>query len=173
MRTIDMQVDRMDQLVSYQLQRSVVASPDLIRKSFAVKPLIKNLIIAMQKVYEEREIHFNLSVEDCNFFGDERDLMEIMGNLVDNACKYGNGRVEIQASNSANGEQFLFRVDDDGPGIPRENRASVLQRGMRADTSEAGQGIGLAVVADIVDSYNGKIGILESPLGGAQIQVRI
>jgi two-component system sensor histidine kinase PhoQ len=173
MRTIDIQVDRMDQLVSYQLQRSVVASPDLIRKSFAVKPLINNLIMAMQKVYEERELHFNLSVEDCSFFGDERDLMEIMGNLVDNACKYGNGRVEIQASNSDNGEQFLFRVDDDGPGIPQQIRDKVLQRGMRADTSEAGQGIGLAVVADIVDSYDGEIGILDSPLGGAQIQVRI
>jgi len=173
MRTIDIQVDRMDQLVSYQLQRSVVASPDLIRKSFAVEPLIKNLINAMKKVYEERDLNVSLSIEDCNFFGDERDLMEIMGNLVDNACKYGNGRLEIQARNSDDGEQFLFRVDDDGPGIPQQIRDKVLQRGMRADTSEAGQGIGLAVVADIVDSYDGEIGILDSPLGGAQIQVRI
>lgn len=173
MHTIDDQVDRMDQLVTYQLQRAVIASSDLIRKSCAVEPLIKNLIGAMQKVYEEREINFTLCIADCNFFGDERDLMEIMGNLVDNACKYGNGRLEIRAKNSENGEQLLFRVDDNGPGIPREKRDKVLQRGMRADTSEAGQGIGLAVVADIVASYNGEIGILDSPLGGAQIHVRI
>jgi two-component system sensor histidine kinase PhoQ len=173
MRTIDLQVDRMDQLVSYQLQRSVIASRDSVRKSFAVEPLIKNLIAAMHKVYEERDLNFSLFIEDCNFFGDERDLMEIMGNLVDNACKYGHGHLEIHASNSDNGEQLLFRVDDDGPGIPPQNRDKVLQRGMRADTSEPGQGIGLAVVADIVDSYNGEIGITDSPLGGAQIEVRI
>lgn len=173
MHTIDAQVDRMDELVTYQLQRSVLASSDLIRKSFAVEPLIKNLVIAMKKVYAEREINFSLSIEDCSFFGDERDLMEIMGNLVDNACKYGDGRIEIRAKNSENGEQFLFRVDDNGPGIPREKRDKVLQRGMRADTSEAGQGIGLAVVADIVDSYNGEVSILDSPLGGVRIQVRI
>jgi two-component system sensor histidine kinase PhoQ len=173
MRTIDLQVDRMDQLVSYQLQRSVIASRDSIRKSFAVAPLIENLVVAMNKVYEERKLQFGLFIEDCNFFGDERDLMEIMGNLVDNACKYGNGHVEIRASNSDDSDQLQFRVDDDGPGIPAQNRDQVLQRGMRADTSEPGQGIGLAVVADIVDSYNGEIGITDSPLGGTQIQVLI
>jgi two-component system sensor histidine kinase PhoQ len=173
LRTIDLQIDRMDQLVSYQLQRSVIASPNTIRKSFAVEPLIENLVAAMNKVYEERHLHFGLFVEDCQFFGDERDLMEIMGNLVDNACKYGNGRLEIRASNTADGERLQFRVDDDGPGIPPENREKVLQRGMRADTSEPGQGIGLAVVTDIVDSYNGEIGISDSPLGGAQIQILI
>ncbi len=172
-QSIDEQVDRMDQIISYQLQRSIVTSPDLIRKSFAVKPLIDNLISAMKKVYEERQPVFSLAAEDCHFFGDERDLMEIMGNLVDNACKYGNGRIEIQARNTENGDHILFRVDDDGPGFPNVNRDKVLQRGMRADTSEVGQGIGLAVVSDIVDSYNGEIDIQDSPLGGARIHVRI
>lgn len=171
--TIESQIQHMDQIVSYQLQRAVTSSPKLIRKAALVKPLICRLVEAMRKVYVERNINFFLLVEECGFFGDERDLMEIMGNLIDNACKYGNGTVRIRASSLDGGSRFMFSVEDDGPGISIENRSRVLERGIRGDSRESGQGIGLAVVIDLVESYNGNFSLGKSSLGGTRVDISI
>ncbi len=171
--TIENQVQHMDQIISYQLQRAVTHSPKLIRKSTSVKPLICKLVEAMRKVYAEREINFFLLVEECSFYGDERDLMEIMGNLIDNACKYGNGTVRIRASSLDGGSRFMFSVEDDGPGISIENRVKVLERGIREDSRESGQGIGLAVVIDLVETYNGNFSLGKSSLGGTRVDISI
>jgi two-component system sensor histidine kinase PhoQ len=171
--TIESQVEHMDQIISYQLQRAVTHSPKLIRKSTSVKPLICKLVEAMRKVYADRQIDFFLLVEECSFFGDERDLMEIMGNLIDNACKYGNGTVRIRASSLDGGSRFMFSVEDDGPGISIANRGRVLERGIREDSRETGQGIGLAVVIDLVESYNGNFSLGKSSLGGTRVDISI
>jgi two-component system sensor histidine kinase PhoQ len=171
--TIESQVLHMDQIITYQLQRAVTHSPKLIRKSTSVKPLVCKLVEAMRKVYAERDIDFFLLVEECSFYGDERDLMEIMGNLIDNACKYGNGTVRIRASSLDGGSRFMFSVEDDGPGISIENRGRVLERGIREDSKESGQGIGLAVVIDLVESYNGNFNLGKSSLGGTRVDISI
>ena len=168
-QTIDEQVGRMDEIVGYQLARAMSDASSLIKSNIEVAPVVERLVAAMAKVYPDRSI--NLEKSPCSFFGDERDLMELLGNLVDNACKYGKSQVAIHlAESTAQGTEII--VEDDGPGIPVAQRAGVLQRGARLDSKAQGQGIGLAVVVEIVDRYQGKIEIAKSDLGGAKITLK-
>jgi len=166
-QTIDEQVDRMDEIVGYQLSRAMSDASSLIKRSIKVLPVAERLVAAMKKVYPD--IHIDLRAEPATFFGDERDLMEVLGNLVDNACKYGRGLVILSVAGGA--DQTELVIEDDGPGVPEGQRAEVLQRGARLDSKAAGQGIGLAVVTEIVDRYDGVIGIESSGLGGLKVTV--
>jgi two-component system sensor histidine kinase PhoQ len=174
--TLHEQVARMNEIVSYQLQRAVATSSNLIRKSIAVKPVVEKLITAITRVYEGKYAGKGVQIEstimDCSFFGDERDLMELLGNVIDNACKYGKGRVKLEVGTPLDKESGLvIVVEDDGDGIAASDKERVLRRGERLDTEEAGQGIGLAVVNEIVARYNGKIELDDSILGGAKVTV--
>ena len=168
---IDEQIARMNQIVAYQLERAVVRSSGLIKNAIAVKPVVRKLVDAMNKVYANKQVVISTDVTEQNFFGDERDLMELLGNLIDNACKYGSGKVSLKVSRDASTQHLLFEVEDNGLGIPKGKRDGVLSRGMRLDSQEAGQGIGLAVVVEIVARYNGEIQISDAQLGGARISV--
>ena len=168
---MDQQVTRMTDIVSYQLERAVSSSSKLFRNLTPVGPVIDKLVRTIKKVYQEKNIDFLKQVSPADFPGDERDLMELLGNLLDNACKYGAGRVKIIAMVVKDSVQLT--VEDNGPGIPASDRARVLERGLRLDSREAGQGIGLAIVAEIVDRYNGQIVIRDSDLGGARVIVSI
>ncbi len=170
--TIDEQVVRMDQIVGYQLERAVADSPVLIRKSIFVPPVATKLINALQKVYHEKNINIELNMTDCTFFGDERDLLEMLGNIVDNACKYGNHQVSVNIAKQSSVDLMLI-VEDDGAGILMRDRDKILNRGLRLDSKESGQGIGLAVVVEIVERYGGEINVGESALGGAKITVAL
>ncbi len=101
--------------------------------------------------------------------GDEGDLMEVLGNLMDNAWKYGAGRVRISGQGHADG--LVLEVEDDGKGIADDQASVVLQRGRRMDEQAPGQGIGLAVVEDILKAYRGKLHIGRSRLGGARVSI--
>jgi two-component system sensor histidine kinase PhoQ len=169
---IDEQVARMDQIVGYQLERAVADSPVLIRKSIFVPPVATKLIQALRKVYREKDITIELKMTDCTFFGDERDLLEMLGNIVDNACKYGNNQVCVGVGKKDSVDLMLV-VEDDGAGIPPKDRERILNRGLRLDSKESGQGIGLAVVVEIVGRYGGEIKVGESALGGAKITVAL
>lgn len=169
--TVDEQVSRMDDIVSYQLGKAVTSSPGIIRRSIAVEPILERLVAAMKKVYAHRDLDISLSASEGDFFGDERDLMELLGNVVDNACKYGRHQVKISSEQATGREQLRVVIEDDGPGIPESDRLLVLERGARLDTVAPGQGIGLAVVKDIVDRYGGQITIDGSSLGGARFEI--
>jgi len=168
--TINEQVNRMDEIIGYQLERAVLESSTLIKKSIMVKPIIDKLISAMSKVYADKDIDIELNFQDCTFFGDERDLMEVLGNITDNAYKYGRKRVRVELG-SAKGVDLKIVVEDDGPGIEEINRSKILSRGSRLDSRESGQGIGLAVVVEIVNRYGGQIEIEDSILGGAKVSI--
>ncbi|MDG1910563.1 MAG: hypothetical protein P8I81_17060, partial [Pseudomonadales bacterium] len=86
---IDEQIARMNQIVAYQLERAVVRSSGLIKNAIAIKPVVQKLVDAMKKVYADKQVVISTDLADHDFFGDERDLMELLGNLIDNACKYG------------------------------------------------------------------------------------
>lgn len=164
------QIQRMDEIIKHQLQRAVIASSSKMLESTAVQPCVDRLVSAMTKVYADKHIQFDLQLaSQCFFKGDQRDLMEVLGNILDNACKACDSKVKVVADNS--GQNLLLEVHDDGPGIPETNREQIIQRGQRADTRHTGQGIGLAVSRDIADSYGGKLTLLDSPLGGARILV--
>ena len=102
------------------------------------------------------------------FRGDETDLMEILGNLLDNACKACNHRVKI----SAFGKPLQLDIEDDGPGIPHDKREELFQRGTRLDTYKEGHGVGLSIVSELVKSYSGELQVSQSPLGGARFVIR-
>ncbi len=172
LQSVDEQVDRMNEIVSYQLERAVTSASSLVRQTTSIAPAVEKLTLALTRVYLEKSVNITSSVSAADFSGDERDLMEILGNLLDNACKYGNGKVYISSGCHGDGIQLL--VEDDGPGIAISDRARVLERGTRLDSREAGQGIGLAVVAEIVARYGGGIEIGNSEiLGGAKITVTL
>lgn len=166
------QLERMNQIVSYQLKRAVESgSPKVLSRSVEVGPVFNKIISALNKVYLEKGITLTSVFQDKAFFqGEESDLMEIVGNLLDNAYKYGNSQVEIKVKQSSE-QQLTIEINDDGKGIAEADRHWVLKRGARADTIKSGQGIGLAVAVEIISAYQGEIQVDQSSLGGASIKV--
>ena len=148
--TIDEQVARMDQIVGYQLQRAVTDSTQLIKKSILVQPIVVKLIETLKKVYREKNLEIEVNLQECTFFGDERDLMEVLGNIIDNACKYGRQHIRVEVGHQKDIDLVIV-VEDDGNGISVKDRSRILNRGLRLDSQEAGQGLGLAIVIEIVE----------------------
>jgi two-component system sensor histidine kinase PhoQ len=132
---------------------------------------------ALLKVYGSKDLAIELAVErESQFVGDRGDFTELLGNLVDNACKWCRSHVRVTVvtdPQAGQRERLSVMVDDDGPGISEENRGRVLQRGVRTDESVPGHGLGLAMVRDTVDLYGGSISIDASPLGGARFSLRL
>jgi len=169
--TVTEQVARMEQIVAHQLSRSVVVGRRLMAQPVELHTTVRRLADALQKVYFDRGVEIRIDIaEAVLFYGDESDLMEVLGNVMDNACKYGNGLVMV-GGESRPSRRCCIHIEDDGNGIEGADVKAVLQRGVRADTREAGQGIGLAVVAEIVDLYDGTITISRSTLGGARVEL--
>ena len=102
---------------------------------------------------------------------DREDLLEVLGNLLDNACKWAASRVQLQIS-VADGRYSLW-VDDDGPGIAVAQRDAVLERGTRLDEQVAGHGLGLGVVRDSVEAWGGSLQLQDSPLGGLRVAIEL
>jgi two-component system sensor histidine kinase PhoQ len=168
---LDEQIARMDQLIGYQLQRAVASSPHRLQQKILLRPVADKLIATFSKVYFDKQLHFHIDIAaDCECRADESDLLEVLGNLLDNACKACRQHVAINASDS--GRWLLIAIEDDGPGIPEAQRSSILHRGQRADTYQPGQGIGLAVVIDILDSYGAELDIGTGAWGGARFGMR-
>lgn len=163
------QVDRMETTVSYQLSRASVTGPVIVGKRVPVAALVDRLLRALGTAYQERRLTA-VSEVPANFVirGDERDLLEVIGNLLENAFKYSRSRILVRA------EETTARVlifEDDGPGIAPSDWEAVLNRGSRADQVQPGQGIGLSVVAELVSLYEGQLSVDRSRLGGALIRV--
>lgn len=169
-RTLMEQLQRMDDIVGYQLQRAATAGGQALRRPISLQPLVRRLISALEKVYREKGVMFTMDVpEGLELRADEGDLTELLGNVLDNAAKWSRGQVRISAR--ARESWLQLDIADDGPGLPAEGLTSVLQRGARADTRTEGQGIGLAVVDEIVRAYEGRLEGGTSELGGALLSV--
>lgn len=165
--TIEEQLQRMDDIVQYQLQRAMLSMPRLGREGVPLKPVIEKLLEAMGKVYADKPVRLDLDLNDgALFFGDQRDAFELLGNIIENAFKYCKSCVRISL-HSDHQQKVSIAIEDDGQGIKDADRALVLQRGQRLDTRKAGQGIGLAVVEDILVDYDANMDIRASALGGA------
>ena len=164
------QLDRMETIVGHHLQRASVARNPLAVPALGLAEPVRRVVEGLRRLYAERSPTLTADVpEELTVAVDERDLYEIVGNLADNACKYGGGRVRVSARAVDDGVEL--RVEDDGPGVPGALRRHVLARGARADTVQTGQGIGLALVAELVASYDGALAIDGSALGGAAVRV--
>ncbi len=166
------QVARMNQVVTYQLQRAVTSQQKGSHQRTPIEPVIQRLLNALQKVYAQKNMKVKMELVPHSIFaGDEQDIMEVLGNIIENAFKYGKSAVEVRSE--IINKELVIKVLDDGPGVPAAQQAHILKRGHRLDTSIPGQGIGLSVVADIVHSYNGELCVSDSSLGGAQFQLRL
>jgi two-component system sensor histidine kinase PhoQ len=165
------QLDRMETTVAHQLSRAMAARPVVLAGWTAPAPLADRLIKALRTAYIAKDVAVQQRIpDDLVVRCDERDLMEMLGNLLENAFKYCRSQVVIGAEFGA---IVRLTIDDDGPGVPPHQRVKVLARGARGDTTESGHGIGLAVVAELVSSYRGGLAIDESPLGGARIVLEL
>lgn len=171
--TVAEETEKMQHIVDYQLQRAATAGPaSPLAAPLPLGPVAEQIIASLGKVYHDKKVSAQLHIDPAlDFRGDRGDLLELLGNLLDNAYKWCNTRVEVRAGAKAG--HLTLTVEDDGPGIPVEEAARILQRGVRADQSTPGQGIGLAVATSIVQAYGGEIRISASPLGGARITVQL
>jgi two-component system sensor histidine kinase PhoQ len=163
----------MTQIVDYQLKRAATAGNTAFNTSLLIEPIATKIMNSMNKVYTDKAISSEMIVEkNVRFIGDEGDLYEILGNTIDNAFKWAKSKVQLEIIQFKK-NKLQIQLHDDGPGMSDEVKQRVLQRGQRADPSTSGQGIGLAVVHEIVLIYGGEIFIKDSKLGGALIEILI
>jgi two-component system sensor histidine kinase PhoQ len=175
---IESEVGRMDNIVEYQLQKAAAAGRISLTKGVAILTLTQRLLESLRKVYSDKSISYSVDIdEEAMFMGEEGDLMEIVGNLLDNASKWCRKKVSIKVErikvDADTHARHRITIEDDGPGIIEEQVEILLQRGVRGDTQTPGHGIGLAVVREIVSAYGGRLEISRSEMGGAKVEALI
>jgi two-component system sensor histidine kinase PhoQ len=174
--TLHAQIDRMQSVVDYQLRRAAVSGPrSLAARAVLLAPPLEEIVSSLRKIHRDKAVRCELKIpDDASYPAEQGDLYEIFGNLLDNAWKWCAGRIVVKVATHDSGA-LLITVADDGPGIPDEQTGLVLGRGIRADQrgDVPGQGIGLAVVREIVGLYRGSVEIRRSSLGGAEVQLRL
>lgn len=169
---VSSQIEMARKQVDYHLRRAqAAASVQVPGTSTAVEPVIQGLMRVMQRVHADRHLEFVVLPDGANlaFRGEEQDLQEMLGNLIDNAAKWARSRIEIEVK--AVSGKLLVSIDDDGRGIAEIERDSVLKRGVRADEHVPGTGLGLAITADLARMYGGDLVLGKSALGGLKASV--
>ena len=163
---ISQQVDRMQRQLDYHLAHArAAASGATPGARCAVHESASGLARALARLHADRGVTIDLDVaRDHVVRGRREDVDEMLGNLLDNACKWAKSRVRVE-SHAADGVVTIV-VDDDGPGLDPSMRDAVLQRGVRADQGAPGSGLGLAIVRDLAELHGGAIALDTSPLGG-------
>jgi len=163
---IDEQTSQMQTTIDRYLQRAAMRAPQYLSKAVSPLPVLNKLCDSLSKIYHQPTPAFELNVgETFKVRLADVDLYEVLGNVLDNACKYGAGTVTI--STDAMGK--VLYIDDDGPGFPEKLGSTLLERGARADTVVDGQGLGLAASQELMQSYGGDLKIDTSPFGGARV----
>jgi two-component system sensor histidine kinase PhoQ len=162
------QLTAINAMVEHQLKRAQSSGQSAWHLGVKVSPCLAKLSRGLTKIYRDKHLDIVIDVEpELVFKGDESDLLELLGNLLDNACKAAAQQVKLTAYQQSS--ILVFQVEDDGSGIEESQRHEILQRGVRADTYKQGHGIGLAIVRDLVESYQGQLFIEHSNLlGGAK-----
>lgn len=171
--TMSAQIDRMRRQIEYHLaQARAAASGATLGARCSVLESAQALSRTLLRLHAARGLAIDVRVSpEQSIRGQREDLDEMLGNLLDNACKWTRSRVAI-ASSTENGV-VVITVDDDGPGIDPSLRETVLQRGVRADEAGPGSGFGLAIVRDLAELYGGSITLTSSPLGGVQARLAL
>ncbi len=194
---ITRQATRMEQIIGYHIKRADAGTRRLLTPPIKVAPTAERIIRTLKKVYRDRTIEFYNKIDAADQLRiEEADLMELLGNLLENACKYGASIIELTlvndatgkhpggllpeaikqrsrrsvlAKNSADTNLVHVYIDDNGQGFPADQVDNLITRGVRADTRREGQGIGLAISNELVENYGGTITLSQSPFGGARV----
>ena len=166
------QVERMRRQIEYHLAHARAAASGAMPGARAeIRASADGLVRTLQRLHADRGIAITVDVPaDLSVRCQREDLDEMLGNLLDNACKWARTRVALSTETIA-ADRLAILVDDDGPGLPSAMRAAVLQRGVRADEAAPGSGFGLAIVREIAEVYGGSIGLDAAPLGGLRARL--
>ncbi|WP_312960366.1 sensor histidine kinase [Stutzerimonas nitrititolerans] len=165
------QLGQIQQRISRELTRARLAGDVLPGAHFDCAAELPALLDTLSMIHQ-RDIQLRWTAPSaCRLPWDREDMLELLGNLLDNACKWANSEVVLSIEHSAAG--YRLRVDDDGPGIPAAERAPVLDRGTRLDERAEGHGLGLGIVRDILSAWGGTLSLQDSPLGGLQVQIEL
>lgn len=165
-------VEAMRVIVERELKRARLIGDMLPGRRVHLRDEVSMLVQTLQLMYVDKPLQIEWQVAaGAQFYGDQEDLLELLGNLLDNACKWARARVRLTVQT---GDDVLFTIEDDGPGCAPDLMQQLTQRGFRADESKPGSGLGLAIVRDIVESYGGALEITRSEtLGGLSVAVRL
>jgi two-component system sensor histidine kinase PhoQ len=165
------QLTQINRTIQHQLTRAQSAGNNAWHLGIEVKPVVDKMVRTLTKIHADKDIHIKNDENALIFRGDESDLLEILGNLLDNACKAANQQVLLSITQTK--DNLVIDIEDDGQGVSDQQQAQIMQRGKRADTYSAGHGIGLAIVQDLVTTYEGELLIGHSlALNGAKFTVK-
>jgi len=169
--------EKMSSMVATYLERArLAARTSVVGKKADATMIMLRLTRVMRKIHPEVTIAFQRPDASLPWFrGDEADLEEMAGNLLDNACKWSKGQVGVRldAERGPTGTMLLIRIDDNGPGLSDEDAQKVLRRGVRLDEKTPGSGLGLDIVKELVDVYGGSLALKRSALGGLLVELRL
>jgi signal transduction histidine kinase len=170
---VNKQVGVMRRQIDHYLARArTVASAGVIGARCDVAPVMADLSRALSKIYDAQGIAIQSSCADGLVFrGDRADLEEMLGNLLDNACKWASETVSIEASGTGTQGRLRIVVADDGPGLSEEQKKRVLERGERLDETKPGSGLGLGIVREIAGLYGGTFRLGRSDAGGLSVEL--
>lgn len=168
------QADLMRDQINLYLERArMAARVGVIGRATEVRPVVEPIVRALERIHRDREIEITLSCPpSLKFQGEKQDLEEMVGNLLDNACKWASRRVSVVVSTLAAPEgrgatrRLQIQVEDDGPGLTEAQRSKLGKRGLRLDETKPGSGLGLSIVTDLVQLYRGQLELSASSLGG-------
>jgi len=167
------QVERMRRQIDYHLaQARAAASGASVGTQTALRGSVEGIARTLERLHGERGIDIHVDVDPAQTVRVERqDLDEMLGNLIENACRFASSRVIV--TSSVEPGFAIVDVDDDGPGIEPSMREAVLRRGVRADEAAPGSGLGLAIVRDLAELYGGEISLVEGSGGGLRARLRL
>ncbi|GLK84906.1 ATP-binding protein [Ancylobacter defluvii] len=173
------QAEVMKGQVAHHLERArIAARAQVVTTVEEVGPVVEKLAASLGKVYRRRGIDVETEIAGgARFRGERQDLEEIIGNLVDNGCKWARTLVEVSVGPAVEGPGrravFEIVIDDDGPGLTEAQRGEAMKRGRRLDETQPGSGLGLSIVSELVGLYGGSLALDRSPFGGLRCVVRL
>jgi signal transduction histidine kinase len=160
------------QVDHYLARAQTAASAKALGVRTSVLPVVEAVKRTLERIHIGRSVTISLTeTNGAVFRGQSEDLEEIVGNLIENGCKWARSEVRVRISEAAG--RVVLTIDDDGPGLGPQQRAAVLERGTRLDEAAPGSGLGLAIVRDIVTAYGGKLHLDEAPIGGLRATVAL
>lgn len=174
---IQQQVLNMNEIVAYQLKRAAVAGHRTFVTGVPVIDVLDKIVNTLKKIHPNKNISVNIQIAPgAEFYGEKGDLMEVLGNLLENAFKWCDIEIDVLVKTlymeGRRRTGLIVEIADDGPGIPKDKRAELLKRGVRGDEKVKGHGIGLSIVTDIIESYQGELEIKQhNYLSGACFKV--
>jgi signal transduction histidine kinase len=174
------QAELMREYITHHLSRAQVAARvSIVGGVTDVNETLSSLTNTLSRIYSEQNLNFTVDCpEDIKFRGEKQDLQEMVGNLLDNACKWAKSEVSIQVKlakdvKSASTRNIIVFVDDDGPGLNESQLAAVVSRGKRLDETKPGSGLGLSIVADLSEMYYGSFVLQQAPAGGVRAKLSL